>query len=64
MNGQTGIRTVKKSAVMPYQNGLSEGTGSRYYRNGGEGKRDPVQTRQKPTVIGSNGIRTAVRRWK
>ena len=24
----------KKSAVMPYQNGLSEGTGSRYYRNG------------------------------
>ncbi|MGN6839971.1 toxin-antitoxin system YwqK family antitoxin, partial [Neisseria sp. P0021.S002] len=26
--------TGKKSAVMPYQNGMSEGVGSRYHRNG------------------------------
>ena len=28
------VSNGKKSAVMPYQNGLSEGVGSRYYRNG------------------------------
>ena len=48
---------------MPYQNGLSEGVGSRYYRNGV--KESEIQFKHdKANGHWNNGIQTAARKPK